>query len=335
VTFAAPLWLVAAAAVGIGVLVAHLFRTTVPPQDLLPTVRFIPESTPLTVLRSRRLSDVALLLLRLAIVALLGLALAGPHVRRRAPDRVVVLDASRAVGALPVAVDSAIAAASGHAVLIAFDSAARVLTPDSARRLVASGAQGSVSGALAAAHRIVAQKDARESTELVVVSPLVSEEVDSATAALFALWAGPIRVVRVRPADDVEAEPAWEVRARGDDPVAAALAGMPNRRPETVRVVRVTPSAADSQWARTSGGALVIWPSRDVRGVLTPRTPADTQGGVAAGAFVAIAPFVREANPRDGRVVANGRSAAAASARWRFRSTRSGTLRYATAFAES
>src|SRR5262245_32091233 len=107
-SFVAPLWLAAAAVVGSGVLFAHLFSTTVPPQDVLPTVRFIPDGTPLTVLRTRRITDWWLLLLRLLAVVLLGLALSGAHVSRNAPARVVLLDVSRAVASPTAALDSAV-----------------------------------------------------------------------------------------------------------------------------------------------------------------------------------------------------------------------------------
>ena len=195
-SFAAPLWLAAAALVGAGVLYAHLFSPTIPPQGVLPTVRFIPEGAPLTVLRSRRVSDWWLLILRLLAIGLLGLALAGAHVRRSAPDRVVVVDVSRAVGAMPALIDTALAVPLG-ARLIVFDSAARSIPRDSLRALVRTDARGSLSAALVAAHRLVAAfPDDRNRTELVIVSPLAREEVDSATSKLLELWEGPVRVVR-------------------------------------------------------------------------------------------------------------------------------------------
>src|SRR5256885_4759859 len=99
--FVAPMWLAAAGLAGAGVLLAHLFATTIPPQDVFPTAAFIPQSTPRVVVRSRRLSDLLLLLLRLLAVALLGFAFAGTHVRRPPPSRIVIVDASRAVASLP------------------------------------------------------------------------------------------------------------------------------------------------------------------------------------------------------------------------------------------
>ncbi len=308
-SFTAPLWLAAAGLVAAGVLVAHLFRTTVPPQDLLPTVQFVPESAPLTVLRSRRLSDLWLLLLRLLAVALLGLALAGAHMRREPPARVVLIDVSRAVGAMPVALDSADALADAAA-LIAFDSIPRRIPRDSLRGLVASGARGSLSAAIVAAHRILAAAGGdRDVPELVLVSPLVREEVDSATARLLDLWQGTVRVVRV-PAAMPTGAGGWEVRADGDDPVAAAIPGNPSQSPASVRVVRTRPTRADSVWAE-GGGALVLWPTSDQPDAR--RAVADSQGGVTDARHVAIAPFVREHEPPSGRVIARWTDGAAAA----------------------
>ena len=86
-SFTTPLWLVAAGAVAAGLVLAHLISTSVPQRDPFPTARFVPEGAPLTVLRTRRLTDLPLLLLRLLAVALLGIALAGAHLPRQAPSR--------------------------------------------------------------------------------------------------------------------------------------------------------------------------------------------------------------------------------------------------------
>ena len=299
-SFAAPLWLAAAALVGAGVLFAHLFSPTIPPQGVLPTVRFIPEGAPLTVLRSRRVSDWWLLLLRLLAVGLLGLALAGAHVRRSAPDRVVVVDVSRAVGSMSASIDTALASPDG-ARLIAFDSAARSIPRDSLRALTGTDARGSLSAALVAAHRLVAAfPDDRHRTELVIVSPLVREEVDSATSKLIELWEGPVRVVRVAAAR-APATPGWELRAEGDDPVAASLGAAIHRglacasrecfrRPRT----RSGPTPAAPSWCG----------QREKKELtLLPRAAADSQGGVTTTHAVAIASFARRFQPRPGRVL--------------------------------
>jgi hypothetical protein len=314
VSFAAPLWLAVAAAVAAGVVIAHLFSTSVPPRDLLPTVRFIPEGAPLAVLRTRRLSDLLLLLLRLLAVALLGLALAGARVPHRGPARVVVVDASRAVRSMDAVRDSALAVANGGA-LVVFDSAARRVTPDSLRVWTASGARGSLSAGLVAAHRELKDVTAdRDDVELVVVSPAVREEVDSATSRLLALWEGPVRVVRVDAAV-ADSSASAQVRATGDDPLAAvnprSEASLPRSASEgrnlqstsNVRVIRTMITRADSLWARDSGGVLVLWPADNGSDVLLARTTPDSQGGITSSRDVVIATFAREHQPRPGRVL--------------------------------
>jgi hypothetical protein len=300
-SFVAPLWLAAAAAVAIGVVVAHLFTATVPPQDLLPTVRFVPESAPSTVLRSRRITDWLLLAIRVLTVAAIGLALSGAHMKRSAPGRVVLLDVSRAVAAFRSSLDSV--AALGDAEVIVFDSTARAVARDGLSALSQSAARGSVSAGVAAAHRLVAKAaDGREQTELVVVSPFVREEVDSATAALLAMWDGPVRLVRVAAAP-APRPLAWEMRTTGDDPVAASLAALP--RPSGVagvRIVRAAPTRADSAFA-LSGGALVVWPTVP-RGVLQSRGSTDSVEAVSGGGHVVVASFAREFVPRAGVVTA-------------------------------
>ena len=292
-SFLAPLWLGIAAVVGIGVVVAHLFSTTLPPRDVFPTARFIPEEPPLTVLRSRRVSDLPLLALRLLAVAALGLAFAGAHLSRSAPARVALVDLSRAVGSAAELRDSM--RMLPPALVIGFDTSARRLTTDS---LALSNARGSLSSALVAAHR----GPADERTELVVVSPLVKEELDSATSMLLGLWQGPVRFARVRAAVESQSL-GLEVRAAGDDPVKAALASFEPGK--SVRVVRTAPTVTDSLWARDSGGVLVIWPST--------AAVADSQSGIATAHETVVAPLQRQSRPADGRVLVrwlNGEPAA-------------------------
>lgn len=288
-----PLWLVAAAVAGAAVIVAHLFSTAVPPKDVLPTVRFVPDESAPAVSRSRRVSDLLLLALRLLALAALGLAFAGAYLPRSAPPRVVLADLSRAVASVAELRDSVRARSPG--VLIAFDSSARRLTSDS---LPLSGARGSLSSGLVAAHRALASAmKGRERTELVVVSPIAREEVDSATARLLALWEGPVRFVRVRPAVTPR-PPSWEIRTVGDDPVRAALGSFQiwNEGAATVRVVRTAPTSGDSLWARDSGGVLVLWPS-------ATSAKSDSQSGIATANETVVAPFERQSRPKSGRAI--------------------------------
>jgi hypothetical protein len=248
---------------------------------MLPTVRFIPQTAPLTVTRTRRPTDLVLLLLRLLAVALFGLALAGAHVTRSAPARVLIVDratADSAGGQRP-------RTATGDSVVIAFGDTVGPST---------------LSGALVAAHRAVAGLDGRDRAELVIVAPLARFQIDSATAPLLALWPGPIRVIRT-PALTPSRDGDLRVLATGDAPVAAALTGA-RAATGRVRVFRAAlPGAADSAWARDSGGVLVVWPA-DLRSFARRERP-DTQQGIASGAHVVIGNFARAYAPRDGRVI--------------------------------
>ena len=262
-SFVAPLWLIGAAVVAAGVVLAHLFSTSTPPEQVLPTARFVPQGTQMAVLRTTRLTDIALLLMRVLAVLLLGLALAGAHVPGSGPSRVVLVDASRAMDATR-AVGTAIAddadAPEATDRIIAFDSVPRSVDASALDTLKPSRARGSLSAALVAAHQAIGDvSKGRSEIELVIVSPLVAEEVDSATARLVALWEGPVRFRRVAAA----AAPALstvDVRAVGDDPVAATITTLAKRAGSIgTRVVRDNATSADSAFAR-QGGVLVHWP---------------------------------------------------------------------------
>ena len=327
-SFLAPFWLAVAGVVAAGVLVAHLFSTNVPPREVLPTVRFVPESAPLAVLRTRRLTDAWLLLLRVIAVLLLGLALAGAHVPRDGPARVVVVDVSRAMGsgggdAIDLAAEGAGATAAESAedhasIMIAFDSAARVIDEDVLDTLRPSSARGSLSTGLIAAHRAIAHvTQGREDIELVIVSPLVREEIDSATTALIALWEGPVRLARRRAASVRQHLFTVELRAGGDDPVAASIAGIePSNDTDSARAVRVVRDVAvdarDSAFAR-DGALLVLWPRTFMSSVssapsavqaLRPRATIDTIGAFATARHTVVGAFARTHQPREGRVIA-------------------------------
>jgi hypothetical protein len=308
-TFAAPIWLAVAAAAAIGVLLAHLFSPSVPQRERLPTTRFIPEDAPLAVLRTNRLSDWLLLLLRLAVCILFGLALAGAHVPRRAPSRVVIVDASRAVASLPEARDSA--RAHRGDVVIVFDSIARRASDDALESLPLSNARGNLSAALVGAHRsLQGLGEGRSASELVIVSPFVREEMDSATALLLARWEGPVTLARVLSPSGSERHRV-EVRAEGDDPVATAFALRPRPVEQRARVVRTRLTARDSAWAGDSAGVLVFWPAST--DALDRRVRHDTAGALIAGGTVVVGSFARTQQPRVGRVIARWNDGAPAA----------------------
>jgi hypothetical protein len=153
----------------------------------------------------------------------------------------------------------------------------------------------------------------RDKTELVIVSPLVREEIDAASLTLLQLWPGSVRHVVVAAA--IAPPVRWTVRSTGDDPVAAALAesrepraesrGSESREPRAeIRVVRDAPTFADSMWARDSAGALVVWPADLVTSTLVRRNLADSTQGVAVDSLVVIGVFARTHDPGAGETLA-------------------------------
>jgi hypothetical protein len=255
-----------------------------------------------------------------------GLALAQPTFARarRSGARVVVVDRSRSARDGAAVSDSARAVFRPGDALVVFDSSAREVARATADSIAAtevaapqSGVRGSLSAALVAASRAADRLSrAHDSVEIVIISPVTTDELDAATTTIRNQWAGPVRVIRgvgVR-ADTIGlARP--DVRASTGDPVAAALSLVGAVvSGEAVRVRRDTLSAADSAWAR-AGGVLVAWPAAGKPVGWTTRARPDTAYVVVAGGAsenvgaagpvaTVIAPFERRLSPPAGRVVA-------------------------------
>jgi hypothetical protein len=247
-TFLAPGWIFVGVGGALALVALHLLALGRPAPLVLPTARFVPLRAARARRLARRPTDLLLLAARAGAVLLGALALARPTrtPTRRPVARVIVADRA----GVPAVRDSVRAlAARGIAgagdLLVGFDASARTplalgataaardssidaaLGPDSA-----PVAAGSLSAALAAARRAAPRlREAADSLELVIVSPLTTAEVDAATAAVRAVWTGRARVVRV--ATDARAAGAdagapvrvvWRRGAPEDDALAAAVA---------------------------------------------------------------------------------------------------------------
>jgi hypothetical protein len=309
-TLLAPLYFYCALGIAAVVIGLHCIVSRQPDSTPFPTVRFVPRGS-VSVTTLARPEDPGLLLLRAAAVILIGLALAHPVLSagRRPRLRVVLLDRSRATADVTAARDSARAWLGSGDVLIEFDSAATVLEAGSA----GSGtpdthARGRLSSALIAALRTASRlRTTADSLELVIVSPLLNEEMDGATPALRALWPGRITLVPMLPVRDSVGGWGVELKAPLEDGVgiAVSLAGL-LRTAGTVRLLRQPMTRGDSLWATQAGHTLVRWDS--VPGVEWERieTP-DTMTAVVAGENAVVYPLARHwrARPRPGsRVVA-------------------------------
>jgi hypothetical protein len=317
VTFLAPWALVIGGLAAAGAVLLHLVARQRPAAYLFPTTRFIPDRRTLVSRVAKRPRDLLLLALRVLLLLSAAAAFARPVLApaRDARARMILLDRSRAV-ARPAEAAAQVRSLSADGVptrLITFDSVATVavdaratldlLAADSSR---AAPVAGSISGGLVAARRAVPRfGGAADSVELVLVSPVIAEELDAATDSVRARWPGRIDLVRV--AGRVDSTAAWSLdRAlEVDDPVAPALRGVKTAgTPSTVRLRRAPMSGADSAFAR-AGGTLVLWD--DVGSA--PLRPA----ALVMGDDVLVAAMGRGAVP-DGRPLARWSDGAAAAA---------------------
>lgn len=295
-TWLLPSALVIAGAAALAMVLVHFIARSRPMAEPLPTARFVPPRPIHARARAIALTDVLLLLVRVAALLAIGLAIAGPIVSAHGRiARVVVADRSRDVGDLTEVRDSARAYLRSGDQLVMFDTIAPQAGVSVFDSLPRSNASGSLSAALAAAIRSAVPLASRaDSVELVLVSPMSAEELDDATARIRATWPGRIRLVSTRLAE-VKLDSA-HVEARGDanDAVVAGLSLMGVlQTPASVRVVRGEATAADSAWARVGGHVLVHWPDDADSAQWPRRTVIDAIGGVASSSGTIISRFPR------------------------------------------
>jgi hypothetical protein len=304
VSFLAPLFLAAGAAVAGVVVLLHFLARQRPRPAILPTARFVPDRPARWPSRAPRPTDWLLLALRVLAIVAIAAAFAQPvrEPRRTVTTRVVLVDHSRAVADERALRDSALGMVREGDLLIAFDTMVRVYTAgvrDSIAMLMPTRARASLSAALVAAHRAAAAvRDRTDSVELVIVSPFASESWDEATWALRARWAGRARLISVPLARGDTVLPGIDVRAPASDPVRAAAAPFASAAVSRTRIVRRAPAAADSAWA-SARHVLVHWPGA------ADSVRASAEAIVAPGVVLA-APLVRRAldNADGARIVA-------------------------------
>ncbi|HEV7705649.1 MAG TPA: BatA domain-containing protein [Gemmatimonadaceae bacterium] len=322
-SFLAPWALWAAGAVSAAVIALHILASKNPRVTALPTTKFIPDVPLRATARALRLSDVALMLLRVAVVMLVGVAFARPEVTRgkRLVGRVVMVDRSRAVNR-EEARDSAIAYYREGDALFIFDSATYDLRGSkfgaldvAGERILTANPRGSLSAGLARAMRMASSlRGEADSVEIVLISPFESEEIDAATFAIRAAWPGRIRVVRLGLATLNYREQVFhDIRGSGlEDPLRASLSfasGLDTGhiKTDSVRIDRGTIANVDTTWTEY-GLTLVRWPAALDSSGYARREHLDSVGAVIAGdnatRIVVVSPFVRVVDPPSGRVVA-------------------------------
>jgi hypothetical protein len=293
VSWLIPTALTVAAIAAIATIALHFIARSRPVAEPLPTARFIPDRAIHARTRSIALTDVLLLLLRLAAVLLLGFAVAGPVFAAGGKvSRIIVADRSRSVASVDAVRDSVRAYLRPDDQLIAFDSSASLARTTTVDSIVATRARGSLSAAISSATRAgVRAASSADSAELVVISPVTSDELDAATPKIRAAWPGRIRVVRVAAAEPVEQGARLDVRSVPNDAVAAGLSLLPPLE-ASVRVVRGRTTPDDSAWAR-DGNVLVHWPASDGDADWPRRAAIDAIGGVTAGGQTLVGRFPR------------------------------------------
>lgn len=291
-----PSAFIVAGAAALAAIALHFIARSRPIAESLPTARFVPHRPVRARARSMALSDVLLLLMRIAAVLALGAAVAAPvfAAARGRGTRIVLVDRSRDVADAREARDSARTLVRDGDVIVAFDSAAtrvNAATLDS----TSVDAAGSLSSALAMAIRVAALIASKtDSIELDVVSPLAVEEFDDATSRIRAEWPGRLRVVPLRGSVTNARPLRVESNASQNDIVIAGLSLAGVLRPSgDVRVVRGRATIADSAWAHDSGNVLVHWPVSDSAADWPPRPTIDAIGGVTSSSGTLIGRFPR------------------------------------------
>jgi len=293
VSWLLPSALIVTGIAALGAIATHFIARSRPLAEPLPTARFIPERAIRARTRSVALSDLLLLLVRVAAIVAIGVAVAGPVIAAAhgRVSRVIVIDRSRGVSNTAEVRDSVRAVVARGDAIVVFDSVARRGTLDS---LHATSARGSLSAALAAAIRTGAELGATsDSIELVVISPFVREEIDSATLRIRRAWPGRVRLVRVAAVAQDTTRAAVDVSSATGDAVAAglSLAGFARARART-RIVRGRMTPDDSAWAR-AGNVVVHWPNTESDAAWRPRRSIDAIGGVVSASGVLVGRFPR------------------------------------------
>ncbi|HUF65386.1 MAG TPA: BatA domain-containing protein [Gemmatimonadaceae bacterium] len=296
-TLLAP-WFALAGLLGAAAIVAaHFIGARARAPASLPTTRFVPRLQERSAALERRPRDVLLMLLRAAALVITGVALAAPIVppRDRPTVKIVIADVAGSAGANGI-LERARVTAGDHGRVVISGSGVAVL--DAAQVGGSPGNVGatvSLTAALMQALReAAALGTAGHPVELAIASEFRRHVVDSATAAVRALWPGSVELVEVATTPMQESpRGAMTFRGEDDDPLRATVSLLPSGSGSPVSIVRGELFAADS--ASAAGGAVVVhWPRAGVPDSFTA-SESDTVGGVWIPGYTLVAPFPRNA----------------------------------------
>jgi len=324
-TFLAPGFFFASLVVAAAVVALHFIVTQQPTAAVLPTARFVPNLPATATARATRPSDLLLMLLRVLLVLAVGAALARPIFKpsRGATARVILVDASSSVGDIQAVRNNALQYYREGDVVLVFDSAARTVSgsiSDSLHAIAKTDRRGNLSGALISALRAgSALRDKADSVELVVISPLASDEFDAATDSIRSLWKGRARVVTSGTRGGLtEVKREIQLETSGDVLAVTLSKVVPS---SAVRIARSGLIDDDLRWASEASAAAVDWPASMRPRRATPRAKPDTIGAVVAGRATVVAAFPRQwmysaDSIRGARVVARWTDGEPAAIEW-------------------
>jgi hypothetical protein len=307
IAFATPWLLGLAVAATVGVTLLHLLSVRRPPTLVLPTARFVEPREVRAVSRTRRPTDLLLLLLRALALLAAGIALAGPR----------VTSGARGVAHVVVA-DTAWRRDSVRAMEVAGVPAARretariVWVPEAMTRELGAA----FPAAWDAARAVLRERPATDSVALHVLAPSRTVSIEG-WSAWRATWPGRVRVAFAPSAGD-SVRPARTVvqvlTQDPDDPVVAALRlhgpALGVRVADTADVTRPTGDervVVVARWTQrlslssaSSVDALVRWGAWREAGW---ESRVDSAGAVVANGTALVAPWRRAFRWTGARVV--------------------------------
>ena len=274
----APGWLGVAALASLAIVAIHLIAWRLPRTVALPTARFVPDEPARRAARTIRLADLMLLVLRVAVVLLGGVAMARPVFESRPSGSATVI-AVASVGDSAVRTDSVRAIPhADHTSFVVFDTTAQVVDESSALRASPGSGEYSLSAGLLAAIREARRlQQAYDTVRIALVAPFARSSFDNATSDVRAMWPDSIRLVRIPLPARVPALAQLEFETSGDDPVVAGIRlaranGLIRGKSRVIREGSAAPPDA--------GELILLWP-RAIRHD-SARTDAVYAGGMTA-----------------------------------------------------
>ena len=298
--FLAPGWILVAGVASAVVVAIHLISWRLPRVTPLPTARFVPDEPARRAARTVRLTDLALLALRVAILMAGGLALARPVFRSKPGGTARVIAVERTADTTSLRRDLASFPEADRTVHVVFDTTARVVGDEAAALAAAKDSNTIASlsvGLLAAIReaRVLARN--YETVDVALVSAFDQQAFDAATTGVRATWPDSIQIVQRPLAVVSERATRVEIAGDDDDPVVAGIRlAEANGFVEGSSIVRRAIITTTDSAIAVTGVAFVVW----------PRLAADSQlvDGIHAGEATAIGHFIRSHLSDSGRVVA-------------------------------